>query len=71
MKKPETILLYIAISPIGVYLQSCVKCGCGEFKLIDDNEYLACAECGGRIAKFDAIHTAALEGGHDRNAILH
>jgi len=72
MKKPETMPLYIAISPIGVFLQSCVKCGHDQFKLIDDNTHLACAKCEARIAKFDAIHTAALGGtGQDSSVTLH
>lgn len=65
MSKSETMPLYIAITPIGVYLQSCVKCGHGQFKLIDDNEWLVCAKCDSRIARFDAGFTAALSGGNE------
>lgn len=72
MKKPETMPLYIAIPPIGVFLQSCVKCDCDQFKLIDNNKYLACAECGVKIARFNAIFTAALEStGNNSSVSVH
>ena len=72
MKKPETMPLYIAITPFGVYLQSCVECGCDQYKLVDDNNYLACAECGSKIAVFDPVFTAALEGkGGCDNCMIH
>jgi len=41
MKKPETMPLYIAIPPFGVYIQVCVKCGHGKFKPTEDNKFLA------------------------------
>jgi len=72
MKKPETMPLYIAISPHGVYLQSCVKCKSDQFKLVDNNEHLACAKCGTKIARYNATFTAALEGtGNNDSASLH
>lgn len=61
MTKPETMPLFIAIAPYGVFLQFCVKCGHEDFILIEDNTYLACAKCGAKIAKWNAEYTAKLE----------
>jgi len=60
MKKPETMPLYIAIAPIGVFLQRCVKCRHDQFELIDNDEHLACAKCKTIIAKFSSDFTKAL-----------
>jgi len=71
-KKPETMPLYIAIAPIGVYLQSCVKCKHDQFVLISNNKYLACAKCKAKIAEFNPTFTKALsQGGECGDHTLH
>ena len=71
MEKPKDMPLYIAIEPIGVYLQRCCKCKHDRYHLIDDSKYLACAKCNAVIAEYDPVYTAALRNMAGQEPTVH
>ena len=62
MDKSKPNKLFIAISPFGVYVRFCPKCGedAESFDIIDENQYIACRKCGTKFGKWSAEETAKL-----------
>lgn len=64
IEKPKPGPLFTIISPFGVFVQICPKCGNedeeSQFELIEDYQWLACAKCGQKISKFSQKYTEEL-----------